>query len=48
LGSAGFRAIFKPVGEIQPSLGLAYVFPVDQGAREEVHWGIAASVVFEF
>jgi hypothetical protein len=48
LGSIGFRVDFKPVGEVQPSLGLGYVFPIDSGAREEVHWGIATSLVFEF
>jgi hypothetical protein len=48
LGGVGFRAIFKPVGEIQPSLGLSYVFPLDEGARDEVHWGIATSLIFEF
>jgi hypothetical protein len=48
LGSVGFRVDFKPIGELQPSLGLGYVFPVDSGAREEVHWGIASNLTFEF
>jgi len=48
LGSVGFRVDFKPIGEVHPSLGLGYVFPIDSGAREEVHWGIATSLVFEF
>jgi len=48
LGSIGFRMDFKPIGGVQPSCGLGYVFPIDSGAREEVHWGIATSLVFEF
>jgi len=48
LGSLGFRLDFKPLGELQPSLGLGYVFPIDSGAREEVHWGIASNLTFEF
>ena len=48
LGSAGFRLDLKPIGEVQPSLGLGYVFPIDPGARQEVHWGIATSLVLEF
>jgi hypothetical protein len=48
LGSAGFRLDFKAIGELQPSVGIGYVFPIDSGAREEVHWGIALSLELEF
>ena len=48
LGSLGFRLDLKPMGELQPSLGLGCVFPIDNGARAEVHWGIATSLIFEF
>ena len=48
LGSLGFRLATRPMGELQPTLGLGYVFPMDSGAREEVHWGIATSLTFEF
>jgi hypothetical protein len=48
LGSAGFRLDLKPIGWLQPSLGIGYVFPIDSGAREEVHWGIATSLELEF
>ena len=48
LGSSGFRLDLKPVGEMQPSLGLGYVFPIDSGARAEVHWGIVTSLTLEF
>jgi hypothetical protein len=48
LGGAGFRAEFKPIGDMQPNLGLDYVFPLDKGAREELHWGFIVSVILEF
>jgi hypothetical protein len=48
LGSMGFRLDLKPIGELQPGLGLGYVFPMDSGARAEVHWGIVTSLIFEF
>jgi hypothetical protein len=38
LGSIGFRLDLKPIGDVQPSLGLGYVFPIDSGTRAEVHW----------
>ena len=48
LGNLGFRLNLKTVGRIQPRLGLGFVFPVDQGAREDVHQGIVTSMVFEY
>jgi len=48
LGDAGFRINLKPIGEMQPDLGLAYVFPIDSGGREELHWGVVVSLIFEF
>jgi hypothetical protein len=48
LGSLGFRADLKPIGDLQPSLGLGYVLPIDNGAHAEVHWGIVISLIFEF
>jgi len=48
LGSAGFRADFKPVCGLDPSLGLAYVFPMSAVAHKDVHWGIASSFTVEF
>lgn len=48
LGCFGFRADFKPIGDLQPSFGLGWVFPIDDGAHAEVHWGIATSLIFEF
>lgn len=48
LGSMGFRLDLKPMAGLQPSLGLGYVFPIDNGAHAEVHWGIVASLIFGF
>ena len=48
LGSAGFRMDFRNIGELQPSLGIGYLFPMTSGAREEVHWGIVTSFTVEF
>jgi len=48
LGSIGFRLDLKPLGELQPSLGLGYVFPFDNAAQAEAHWGIVISLIFEF
>ena len=48
LASLGFRADLKPLGDLNASFGLAYVMPVDNDARREVHWGIATSLIIEF
>jgi hypothetical protein len=48
LGSIGFRADLKPIGELHPSLGLGYVFPIDNGAHAEAHGGIVTSLILEF
>jgi hypothetical protein len=45
---AGIRANLKPIGGIQPRLGAAYVFPLDATAREDMHWGVVTSLVFEY
>jgi len=47
-GNAGFRVNLKTIGRIQPRLGLGYVFPIDNGAREDMHWGVITSLVFEY
>jgi hypothetical protein len=48
LGNVGFRLNLKSIGSIQPRPGVGFVFPIDEGAREDLHWGIVASLVFEF
>jgi hypothetical protein len=44
----GLRANLKPIGRLQPRPGILFVFPVDNGARADAHWGIMTSLVFEF
>ncbi len=48
LGNIGFRVDTKAVGPIQPRLGLGFVFPIDSGARQDTHWGLFTSLVFEY
>jgi hypothetical protein len=45
---AGLRVNLKTIGRIQPRPGIVFVFPLDNGARTETHWGIMPSLVFEF
>ena len=47
-GTAGLRLNLDSIGPAQPRLGLGYIFPIDQGARDEFRWGIVTSIVFEF
>jgi hypothetical protein len=47
-GTAGFRINFESIGALQPRLGLGYVFPIDEGGRDELDWGVVTSLVFEF
>jgi len=44
----GFRANMNLIGKVQPRLGLGYVFPLNDVAREEQNWGLFTSLVFEF
>jgi hypothetical protein len=48
LGSAGFRLDFRPLGDLEPSIALGYVFPMSSVARKDTHWGIATSFTVEF
>ncbi len=47
-GTVGARFNLESVGPAQPRIGIGYVFPIDQGAREELRWGIVTSLVFEY
>jgi hypothetical protein len=47
-GTAGVRLNFNSIGAAQPRIGIGYVFPIDQGARDELRWGVVTSLVFEF
>jgi len=48
VGNLGFRLNLKTIGSIQPRPGIGFVFPIDEGARTDLHWGVIASLVFEF
>lgn len=48
LGTAAVRVNFKALGQVQPRLGLGFVFPMDAEARTETHWGIITSLVFQY
>jgi hypothetical protein len=48
LGLAGARLDLKPVGAIQPRLGLGFITPLDAGGRDELRWGFITSLVFEY
>jgi hypothetical protein len=48
LGNAAMRFNLQSIGRLQPRLGVGYVFPIDQGGRDTLRWGIYTSLVFEF
>src|SRR5208283_2257276 len=48
LGNAAFRVNLKAIGQVQPRLGLGFVFPLNENARAEVHCGVFTSLVFEY
>ena len=48
LGDIGFRAQLKTMGELHSSVGVAWVFPTDNGAREELHLGFSISAISDF
>jgi hypothetical protein len=47
-GTVGVRAEFKSMGRVQPSFGIGYIFPIDNGGRQELRWGGIMSVTLEF
>jgi hypothetical protein len=47
-GDLAVRFNLKPIGKVQPRLGIGYVFPLSSAARDDVHWGIITSLVFEY
>lgn len=48
IADAGLRVNLKAIGHIQARPGIVFVFPVDNGARTDTHWGIMTSLVLEF
>jgi hypothetical protein len=47
-GNAALRVNLKTIGSVQPRLGIGYLFPIDNNARQDLHWGIVTSLVFEY
>lgn len=47
-GDAGLRANLKTIWGVQPRPGVVFVFPLNNGSRNEQHWGVMTSLVFEF
>ncbi len=48
IGNAAFRVNLKAIGHVQPRLGTGFVFPIDTNARQDLHWGVITSLVFEY
>ncbi|HTB85970.1 MAG TPA: hypothetical protein VK742_20160 [Candidatus Sulfotelmatobacter sp.] len=47
-GDVGLRVNTKTIWGIQPRPGVIFVFPLNNTARADQHWGVMASFVFEF
>jgi hypothetical protein len=47
-GMAGIRINLNAIGRVQPRWGFGYVFPLNDTAREDLHWGVFTSLVFEY
>jgi hypothetical protein len=47
-GNVGFRANLNAIGPIQPRPGLSFVFPMNDAARQDSHWGVILSLVLEY
>jgi hypothetical protein len=48
VGNVGLRFNMKSIGRVQPRPGVGFVFPLDSAARQDTHWGIITSLVFQF
>ena len=48
LGDLGLRANLRTIGAVQPRPGLTFVFPINKGARQDTHWGVFLSLVFDY
>ncbi len=47
-GVVGLNWQFAGKGNWQPRLGLGYQFPMDQGARDQLHWGVITQMFLQF
>lgn len=47
-GVVGFNVAFPGADDIQPRLGIGYQFPMDQGARTQLRWGVILQLFVDF
>ncbi len=47
-GVVGVNVTFKSAGWLAPRFQIGYQFPLDQGARDELSWGIVSELQFDF
>jgi hypothetical protein len=48
LADVGFRLNLKAIGQVQPRPGFGFIFPMNEAARDDTHWGVVASLVLQF
>jgi hypothetical protein len=48
LAEVGFRVNLNAIGRVQPRLGFGVVLPLDNGARDDAHWGLVTSLAFDY
>lgn len=46
-GFSGFDFHFRSVGALDPHIEVGYQFPLDQGARDQLRWGIVTQLFLE-
>jgi hypothetical protein len=46
-GAAGVDINFKSTGELHPAIEIGFQFPLDQGARDQLQWGVLAEFRLE-
>ena len=47
-GVAGFQMEFESVRGLSPVIEIGYQFPIDQGARDQLRWGVTTQLFFQF
>ena len=47
-GVAGFEIDFHSADDPQPQLEIGYQFPMDEGARNQLRWGIITELILDF
>jgi hypothetical protein len=45
---AGADITFKSIGEVQPAVDVGCLLPMDEGARDQLNWGVVVQFLFEF